>query len=418
MEEEKKSYWGNNLDNINDCENFIREAHWFLIAMAGFTCIFSFFVNQFFFLLPDMILMVVIALLLKKYQSCSIAIIMFLYSILISIITMGNRLHLPFAKNFGGGTNIFLAIIFVCIAFRTIQATYKLFKLRNYSISWKNFCIKSIIFIVLLLILEFCAIITYAFIENDMLLGSLTLIAIFLSMFIAYAGTFPMSNKLRIRYIKGVQDETSYCQDDEKKNIEDVHENNPLYNTIPIWKVIVLLILSFGVYTIPWAYNLWKQGQKKYDKKISPFWRSIFISFTSFKLFPLINDYLMNPPKKETENIDNNIINRYINDSEIKPFPATCFAWIYLMFSWVANALNKMGSYSQSFTIAELLALILNIIALIPIVIIQLKINATNYRYSIQAKNDTWTWKTTGFVALWFLLVFIVTIITAIISYT
>ena len=202
MENNKSSFWNRRFDNIEDCEIFIKEAHWFLIAMAGLTFVFSILIQQFFILLPDVIFMTLLALLLKKYQSRTVAIVIFLYSLLLSIITFGNKLNLSYAKEFGGGTNIFLAVIFVYIAFKTIQATFKLYKFRNYTISWKNFLIKTFIFIILFLIFSFAVVIASVFVQNETILGLLVYIAIFLAIFIAYAGIFPKADKLKIKEVR------------------------------------------------------------------------------------------------------------------------------------------------------------------------------------------------------------------------
>ena len=199
-----------------------------------------------------------------------------------------------------------------------------------------------------------------------------------------------------------------------ENNADEILQKEPLYNTVPIWKVIVLLVLSFGAYTVVWAYNLWKQGQKKYDKKISPFWRAIFISITSFKLFPLIDDYLTNPPKADVEDTDGRVKEDPIEGFGSKTIPAIGFALIYLISTGVAKSLDKIASYSQNFTVADLFSIIFSIIALVPIVIIQIKINDVNCKYNIQAKNDIWTWKTTVFVAIWLLFIITLTILPAV----
>lgn len=204
MEKKKNSYWGEHLDSIEDCEKLINETHWFLIVMAGLVCLFGFAIKQFFILLPDIVFMIIVALLLKKYQSRSIATIIFIYSVFITMITFGHKLNMPFAKDFGGGTNVFFAMIFVYVAFKTMQATYKLFKLRNLAISWRHFFIKSIIFVVLLLVIEFVALIMGAIVANDILAGLFIFCAMFLAMFVAYAGIFPMSNRLKIKYVKAI----------------------------------------------------------------------------------------------------------------------------------------------------------------------------------------------------------------------
>ncbi|ADE35989.1 DUF4234 domain-containing protein [Methanohalophilus mahii] len=52
--------------------------------------------------------------------------------------------------------------------------------------------------------------------------------------------------------------------------------NNNLNSTsIPLWKFILLSLITFGIYEIYWMYKQWKFLKLKDDLNISPFWRSI-----------------------------------------------------------------------------------------------------------------------------------------------
>lgn len=199
---EKKQFFGGRLETIEDCEKAIVDAHWFLLAMAGLMLVLGTLLGQFVKLLPDVIFMAVIALVLKKYQSRTVATLVFLYSIGICIVTFGNKLNMAFAKDFGGGTNIFLAILFVYVAYKTMIAAFKIFKFKNYAVSWKNFFIKTVIFIVLFVATLFVSLILAIFIKDTMLLGLLSSALMLLAAFVSYAGFFPMSDKLKIKYVK------------------------------------------------------------------------------------------------------------------------------------------------------------------------------------------------------------------------
>ena len=207
MEKKKNTFWSWQLDNIEECEKFINEAHWFLIAMAVIMCLGGIFLKQFWILLPDVIIMCIFAFLLKKYQSRTVSILILLYSIGITISTFGNKLNLAYAQGGSGGRNVFLALIFVYVAIKSVQATFKLFKLKNFAVSWKNFIIKTIIFAPLLLIFGFIALVCCAIFQNDMLCGSIMFFAMFLAAFVAYAGVFPMSHKLKIKYPKYIDEQ-------------------------------------------------------------------------------------------------------------------------------------------------------------------------------------------------------------------
>ena len=192
----------------------------------------------------------------------------------------------------------------------------------------------------------------------------------------------------------------TFCQFCGAEIANNKYKNQPLYNTIPIWKVIILLMISFGFYEIVWAYNLWKQGQKKYDKKISPFWRSLFIPITSFELFPLINDYITKISQTDNENTKEDIVVVNTKSLEIKPFHALAFASFYLTFHFLDRVFSRINVETQDFSMIDIIYLIPVIGVYAIIVTIQTKINKFNFKYNMPVKNDKWTWKTTGFVFL------------------
>lgn len=68
--------------------------------------------------------------------------------------------------------------------------------------------------------------------------------------------------------------ELPYCVDDRNKNV------NNFSNVIPIWKFILLSLITYWIYDLIWFYRWWKTLQKE-DKnlKIRIFWRLFFLPF-------------------------------------------------------------------------------------------------------------------------------------------
>lgn len=71
----------------------------------------------------------------------------------------------------------------------------------------------------------------------------------------------------------------------------DLTDDTLCFKTTPISKVIVLSILSWGIYNIILSFNYWKTLKENCGYKISPFWRGLFDVFTNFKLFPIFSRY-------------------------------------------------------------------------------------------------------------------------------
>jgi len=73
--------------------------------------------------LVDVTIMVVGALLLRTFNSRAAAVVLFLLALTQAGSTLANMLGVPFG---GGGSNILLALVMMWIAYRAIQATFKL----------------------------------------------------------------------------------------------------------------------------------------------------------------------------------------------------------------------------------------------------------------------------------------------------
>lgn len=45
---------------------------------------------------------------------------------------------------------------------------------------------------------------------------------------------------------------------------------------LPIWKFILLSVITFGIYELYWFYKTWKFLKERNNLDISPFWRAVF----------------------------------------------------------------------------------------------------------------------------------------------
>lgn len=64
----------------------------------------------------------------------------------------------------------------------------------------------------------------------------------------------------------------------------------PLYLYVPIARVIILSIVSFGLYEAYWIYKNWRYLKEREGLMIQPFWRGIFGIFFCHKLFERIHE--------------------------------------------------------------------------------------------------------------------------------
>lgn len=138
----------------------------------------------------------------------------------------------------------------------------------------------------------------------------------------------------------------------------DVFSGNipAIFETTPVWKLVVLSTLSLGIYDIIWSYNLWHT--LKYEAKfdILPLPRAIFIGLTNFWLF--------------------HILDRYFKSFNIKSIRPVGFALLYLFFVLFAKADNLL--YFLCF------------LSVIPLAVIQHKINIINETNNLSTRINCW----------------------------
>jgi tryptophan-rich sensory protein len=65
---------------------------------------------------------------------------------------------------------------------------------------------------------------------------------------------------------------------------------DPLFLHIPISRLILMSILTFGVYEAYWMYKNWRYVKERNDLKIRPFWRGVFGVFYCNSLLRRIHD--------------------------------------------------------------------------------------------------------------------------------
>ncbi len=136
-----------------------------------------------------------------------------------------------------------------------------------------------------------------------------------------------------------------------KGDYEKINENELYFETIPISKIVLLCILTCGIYEIVWFYKIWKRLNEKFGYKNTPILRAIFAVITSFWLFP--------------------VLSRYIKKFNIKSFNAVLFAILYLALSVFLSWLLSLSTF-------------------IIIAIIQNKINKVNEQNFSEAPVNKW----------------------------
>ena len=73
---------------------------------------------------------------------------------------------------------------------------------------------------------------------------------------------------------------------------KNIDINELWFETTPIYKIVILSILTFGFYNIVLLYNYWKVFKKKFGYAISPSCRAIFFAIYCFSLFPKLDKYI------------------------------------------------------------------------------------------------------------------------------
>lgn len=140
---------------------------------------------------------------------------------------------------------------------------------------------------------------------------------------------------------------------------KDIDINELWFETTPIYKIVILSILTFGFYNIVLLYNYWKVFKKKFGYAISPSCRAIFCGIYCFSLFPKLD--------------------KYIKSFNITSFPPILLAIFFIFLNALSSQPNP-NPYS-----------ILNIFTFIIFIIIQNKLNFINEQHFPNAKQNNWS---------------------------
>ena len=134
-----------------------------------------------------------------------------------------------------------------------------------------------------------------------------------------------------------------------------VKEKVCFFKKTSLLKLFFLSLFSYGFYDIILAYGYWKSLKQAYNYKISPFWRGFFVNLTNFKLFQLINKYL--------------VVN---GNKSIRPILlASIYLFCYIASNYINNHLNKSHLLNLIF-----LDFLIRLIPTIILCSIQKKINS------------------------------------------
>jgi hypothetical protein len=71
----------------------------------------------------------------------------------------------------------------------------------------------------------------------------------------------------------------------------DVRRGGPAtFFAVSPTKLVVMSITTLGLYEIFWFYANWQRLRRRSMPRISPFWRTMFVSFTCYSLFKTVRD--------------------------------------------------------------------------------------------------------------------------------
>ena len=76
----------------------------------------------------------------------------------------------------------------------------------------------------------------------------------------------------------------------QESGAEGVEIERPLFLYVPVGRLVLLAILSIGIYEIYWIYKNWRYLKERDGLNIQPFWRGFFGVFFIHKLFRAIHD--------------------------------------------------------------------------------------------------------------------------------
>lgn len=115
------------IDTREEALRVIGEAAKVFYVMAALQFVIGVVFLEYYSVFLDCIALLALGFLLKRYNSRFCAMILFLFSLGLSIMTILNMAKVTHV----GGTNIFLALLLLYMSFRSIQATFTLYKLNQ-----------------------------------------------------------------------------------------------------------------------------------------------------------------------------------------------------------------------------------------------------------------------------------------------
>ena len=140
------------------------------------------------------------------------------------------------------------------------------------------------------------------------------------------------------------------------------------FDTIPIYKIIILTVVTAGAYEIILFYSWWKKLKIDFGYKVSPFWRAIFSGFSVFWLFP--------------------IFEKYFKCFNIKDFKAGVLAILFFSICFISNRM-AFSKYSDTITY-QIIDFGLTIVITAICCFVQNRINKINENSYPQAKVNNW----------------------------
>ena len=129
------------------------------------------------------------------------------------------------------------------------------------------------------------------------------------------------------------------------------------FETTPVWKLILLSLATFGLYDLVWSYRYWKILKEDFEYDVLPPLRAIFMGFTNFWLF--------------------NILDKYMKSFKINSIRPVGLALLYLLFN-ICGKSDEVNIFLIAF------------LGVIPLAIIQHKINIINEKNNLPAKVNNW----------------------------
>ena len=144
----------------------------------------------------------------------------------------------------------------------------------------------------------------------------------------------------------------------EQNSTESCTENRgATFETTPVWKLVVLSIITLGVYDCIWSYRYWKILKNDFGYDVLPLIRAIFMGITNFWLFNILDEHM-----------------RSFNINSIRPVG---FALLYILLNLFSRA-------------DEGCLFLISFFSVIPLAVIQHKINIINEKNNLPAKINNW----------------------------